>query len=193
MPKPMQYYSALIVKCINICSIQFNHFWIYVSYFIYILNFHKLHTVQLVAGWEKKIPPLFRLISGITNLKSQGMLQIDWKESWGVQEKAGIKCSFAWCEVCDEEAKVNVLVQQFQFFTIIQFWLWKQWLHDDDVKWLLLFDSFICPCTQCDDVLYIFFLFQITCQWYTIWRKCSTIIVFLFLYNRCRWVYSRIL
>lgn len=189
----MQYYSALIVKCINICSIQFNHFWIYVSYFIYILNFHKLHTVGCWLGKKRYLRSLgssqelpiwnlrecFRLIG-----RSHGVL---------VQEKAGIKCSFAWCEVCDEEAKVNVLVQQFQFFTIIQFWLWKQWLHDDDVKWLLLFDSFICPCTQCDDVLYIFFLFQITCQWYTIWRKCSTIIVFFFLYNRCRWVYSRIL
>lgn len=61
---------------------------------LYIFRIFTNYT-QLVAGWEKKIPPLFRLISGITNLKSQGMLQIDWKESWGVQEKAGIKCSFA--------------------------------------------------------------------------------------------------
>lgn len=120
---------------------QTTHSWLLVGEKRYLRS---LGSSQELPIWNLR--ECFRLIG-----RSHGVL---------VQEKAGIKCSFAWCEACDEEAKVNVLVQQFQFFTIIQFWLWKQWLHDDEVKWLLLFDSFICPCTQCDDVLYIFSSFK---------------------------------
>lgn len=58
---------------------------------------------------EKRHPSTLRLISGIANLKTQGILQIDWKESKSVlfKTKQGLYAPSTLCKAEDKEAKVK--------------------------------------------------------------------------------------
>lgn len=145
----------------NICSI------------FYIVSFRFLFTT--VSRWLEKNNSPLRLISGIANLKTQGILQIDWKESRSVYSKQSRDCVGQRCQV--------KWVWECLGATFLKLRLWpkkKQWLQ---MMWKIkihkLFDSYTLSTFHAPRVM-MFFIFSPLWHklpWYNmIWRNLSAIV-----------------
>lgn len=150
-----------------------------------------------MGGKKRRNTSTLRLISGIANLKTQGILQIDWKESRSVysqQSRDEMFILVMWTVGQGSQSKMGLLVSAFEclgatvslFYSLKKKTIWsKKAMITNDVKtFKLRFTSFLTCQLSMHPVWWwslYFLLFDITCHdiWYDmIWRKCSTIIVF---------------